>query len=127
VADRAIGGIYAANDWVDRADNGGLLLVTAAHAAHAENLDDDTLLARLEADVEKLHPEVVGQITERVVVRHPHYTPTMGPGSIRRMVAARAELPHQRVDLAGDHMTAPWMEGAIRSGEMAADRLASRE
>lgn len=27
------------------------------------------------------------------------------------------------VDLAGDHMTAPWVEGAVRSGQLAAARL----
>ncbi len=122
VGGTVMGGIYAANAWAER---GGLLLVTAAPAADAENLDDDTLAEQLQSDAEKLHPELVGQVTERVVVRHAVYTPTFAPGSIRRLARARRHLPTQRVDLAGDHMTAPWVEGAIRSGQQAAERIAT--
>jgi protoporphyrinogen oxidase len=119
-----MGGIYYANDWTT--DGGGLLLVTAANAANAAAIPDDELCDRIQADVEKLHPEVVGQVTERVVMRHHPYTPTFTPGSIRRLAAARATLPAGRIDLAGDHMTAPWVEGAVRSGQLAAARLAGR-
>jgi len=115
-----MGGIYYANDW---ATDGGLLLVTAAPSAGAARLGDDDLCDRIQADVEKLHPEIVGQVTERVVMRHHPYTPTFTPGSVRRLAAARAALPAGRIDLAGDHMTAPWVEGAVRSGQLAAARL----
>lgn len=118
-----MGGIYLANSW---AEQGGLLLVTAARPACAEDLDDTELADRLQADVEKYHPEVVGQITDRVVMRHQPYTPTFGPGTVRRLSAARTELPVGNVDLAGDHMTAPWVDGAIRSGQQAAERIAVR-
>jgi monoamine oxidase len=116
-----MGGIYYANDW---ADEGGLLLVTAAPCAHAEDLDDDELADRLQADAERLHPELAGDVTERIVIRHHPYTPTFGPGSVRRLAAAREHLPAGRIDLAGDHMTAPWVEGAVRSGQLAAGRIA---
>lgn len=115
-----VGGIYLANDW---ADEGGLLLVTAANAFDAASTPDDELLARLHADVELLHPDLVGQVTERRLIRHAHYTPTFGPGTVRRLAAARAALAGSRIDLAGDHMAAPWVEGAVRSGEMAAARV----
>jgi monoamine oxidase len=72
---------------------------------------------------EKYHPEVVGQVTERVVMRHHPFTPIFGAGSLSRLSAARRALPAGRVDLAGDHMTAPWVEGAIRSGQQAAARV----
>ncbi|MCD2193776.1 FAD-dependent oxidoreductase [Actinomycetospora endophytica] len=120
VGGRTIGGIYGANAWVD---DGGMLLVTAARAARAEDLGDDELADRLQADVEKLHPEVVGEVTDRVVMRHQPYTPTFRPGSVRRLAEVRRHLPAGRVDLAGDHMSAPWVEGAIRSGEHAAARV----
>lgn len=120
VAGTTMGGVYYANDWVDE---GGLLLVTASPSVHAEGLDDDDLADRLQADAERLHPELAGQVTERVVMRHHPYTPTFGVGSIRRLVAARESLPAGRVDLAGDHMSAPWVEGAIRSGQLAAGRI----
>ncbi|RZT83847.1 protoporphyrinogen oxidase /UDP-galactopyranose mutase [Pseudonocardia sediminis] len=123
VGESTMGGIYLANSW---AEQGGLLLVTAARRARAESIDDDELADRLQSDVEKYHPEVVGQITERVVMRHQPYTPTFGPGTIRRLAAAREVLPAGNVDLAGDHMTAPWVEGAVRSGEQAAGRIAER-
>jgi monoamine oxidase len=122
VGGTVMGGIYVANAW---AQDGGLLLVTAAQAAHAEDLDDTTLADHLQSHAEKLHPELVGQITDRVVMRHPIYTPTFGPGSIRRLAEARRHLPVNRIDLAGDHMTAPWVEGAIRSGQQAAERIAT--
>lgn len=120
VGDTTLGGIYFANGWTD---DGGLLLVTAAPCAGAQHLSDDELADRIQADVEKLHPEVVGQVAERVVMRHHPYTPTFGPGSVKRVVAARRALPAGRIDLAGDHMTAPWVEGAIRSGQLAAERV----
>ena len=120
VGGRTLGGIYVANAW---ADDGGLLLVTAARSARAEELGDDELADRLQADVEALHPEVAGDVTERVVMRHRPYTPTFRPGSVTRLGEVRRHLPAQGVDLAGDHMAAPWVEGAIRSGEHAAARV----
>ncbi|MER7436551.1 MULTISPECIES: NAD(P)/FAD-dependent oxidoreductase [Pseudonocardia] len=120
VGQATMGGIYLANSW---AEEGGLLLVTAARPARAEDLDDTELADRLQVDVEKYHPEVVGQVTDRVVMRHQPYTPTFGPGTVRRLAAARAVLPAGNVDLAGDHMTAPWVDGAIRSGQQAAERI----
>jgi len=118
-----MGGIYYANDWTSE---GGLLLVTAAPSANAGRIADDELCDRLQADAEKLHPEIVGQVIERVLMRHHPYTPTFTPGSVRRLAAARTVLPAGRIDLAGDHMTAPWVEGAVRSGQLAAGRLAPR-
>ena len=115
-----MGGIYYANGW---ADEGGLLLVTAAPCAHAETVSDDELADRLQADAERLHPELVDDVVERIVIRHHPYTPTFAPGSIRRLAVARTHLPAARVDLAGDHMTAPWVEGAVRSGQLAARRI----
>lgn len=123
VGGMTMGGIYYANDWTT---DGGLLLVTAAPSANAGQIGDEDLCDRIQADVEKLHPEVVGQVIERVVMRHHPYTPTFTPGSVRRLAAARGVLPAGRVDLAGDHMTAPWVEGAVRSGQLAAARLAQR-
>lgn len=115
-----MGGIYYANGWTEE---GGLLLVTASPSAHAEDLSDDELADRLQADAQGLHPELAGQVTERIVMRHHPYTPTFSPGSIRRLAAARRHLPAGRVDLAGDHMTAPWVEGAVRSGQLATQRI----
>lgn len=123
VGDTTMGGTYYANDW---AETGGLLLVTASPHIGAAHLDDEDLADRLQADAERLHPELVGHITERVVMRHDPYTPTFGAGSIRRLVTAREHLPAGRIDLAGDHMTAPWVEGAVRSGQLAADRIADQ-
>lgn len=81
VGDTTMGGIYYANDW---ADEGGLLLVTASPMAGARRLTDHELADRLQADAQRLHPELAGQITERIVIRHDPYTPTFSPGSIRR-------------------------------------------
>lgn len=122
VGSRTIGGIYVANGWVR---TGGLWLVTAAVVADAAAKSDQQLATELQADAEKLHPELVGQVTERRVIRHHPYTPIFSAGSIRRLAAARAALAGSHIDLAGDHMTAPWVEGAIRSGQQAAARVAA--
>ncbi len=122
VGGHTIGGIYVANGWVR---SGGLWLVTAAAAADAAGKGDDQLADELQADAEKLHPELVGQVTERRVMRHDPYTPTFSAGSVRRLSAARGALTGSRIELAGDHMAAPWVEGAIRSGQQSAARVAS--
>lgn len=124
VGGRTLGGVYLADAW---ADDGGLLLVTAAQGGgegrpRPADLGDEELADRLQADVEKLHPEMVGEVTERVVMRHRPYTPTFRPGSVTHLATVRRLLPAQGIDLAGDHMAAPWVEGAIRSGEHAAAR-----
>lgn len=120
---RTLGGIYQSNGWVDR---GGLLLVTAANAAVAAAIPDDELVDRLQAEAEELHPELRGRVVDRVLVRHAHYTPTFATGTVRTLAAARAQLGVGPVDLAGDHMAAPWVDGAVRSGELAADRVVGR-
>ncbi|HVK26838.1 MAG TPA: FAD-dependent oxidoreductase [Nocardioides sp.] len=120
---RTLGGIYQSNGWVD---SGGLLLVTAANAVAAGGIDDADLLARLQADAEQLHPELRGHVVDRLLIRHEHYTPTFRPGMVRGLAAARAVLGRGPIDLAGDHMSAPWVDGAVRSGHLAADRVASR-
>jgi protoporphyrinogen oxidase len=119
---RTIGGIYQSNGW---AAEGGLLLVTAANAAAAGGIPDDDLVERLQREAEVLHPELVGQVIDRVLVRHARYTPTFGVGGVGRLAEARAALGRGRIDLAGDHMSAPWVDGAVRSGEMAAARIAA--
>jgi monoamine oxidase len=123
VGTTTMGGIYYSNDWTD--DGSGLLLVTAAPSAGAGQLSDDELADRLQADAEKYHPELVGRVTGRVVMRHEKFTPIVGPGSLPRLSAARRALPAGRIDLAGDHMTAPWVEGAVRSGQQAAGRVSA--
>lgn len=120
VGEGVLGGIYFADSW---AEDGGLLLVSATAGAGAAGMGDDELADRLQSEAEGLYPELTGQVTDRVLIRHDHYTPTFAPGSVKRLAAARRELPSGRIDLAGDHMTAPWVEGAVRSGDMAADRL----
>lgn len=116
-----IGGVYVANGWVG---NGGLWLVTAAPGAGAAATSDEQLADELQADAEKLHPELVGQVTDRRVMRHHPYTPTFAVGSVQRLAGARDALAGSRIELAGDHMAAPWVEGAIRSGQQAAARVA---
>lgn len=121
VGNQTIGGIYVANGWVR---TGGLWLVAAAQVANAAAKSDEQLADELQADTEKLHPEMVGQVTDRRVMRHHPYTPTFSAGTVRRLSTARAALAGSRIDLAGDHMCAPWVEGAIRSGQQAAVRIA---
>lgn len=65
---RTIGGIYQANGWVSE---GGLLLVTAANAAAADEILDEELIERLHRDAVELHPELKGQVTDRTLFATP--------------------------------------------------------
>lgn len=118
--DGFLGSVQSLHRW---ADDGGLWLAKAAPGASTAEMPDEEVLARLQAALLQHHPETRGQITGARVMRHDRVAPVMGVGSVRRLVRARFALPDGRIDLAGDHMTAPWLEGAVRAGQLAAERV----
>jgi protoporphyrinogen oxidase len=120
---RTIGGILYADHW---APTGGLVFAEAAMRSGADQLDDATLGALLQAELLELNPELAGQITGRYVGRRDPFVPIFGPGYVSRLAEFRRTLGHSAIDLAGDYLQAPWLEGALRSGSNAADRTARR-
>jgi protoporphyrinogen oxidase len=105
-----------------RVSTGGLLLLAAGAGTGTDTLTDDELTTMLLRDAERYHPGLVGDVVARRVVRWEHFVPVFSPAHIARVVALRPSLTPGPIDVAGDYLTAPWMEGAVRAGEEAATR-----
>lgn len=87
----------------------------------------ERIAAAMLPEVEALVPVVRGHVTRARVYRFREGTPLPYPGFAADRAAARAladALPHP-VALAGDYLTAPLIEGAVASGNAAAERLAA--
>ena len=106
-----------------RAASGGLLLAGAGPGAGGDRLDDEALGDVLQSEVEAMHPDLEGAITARRLVRFDRYVPIFSPAHVPRLREFRRRLGPGPVDVAGDYLNAPWMEGALRAGEAAADRV----
>lgn len=88
----------------------------------------DEVVRTMLPEVEALVPEVRGRVRRARVYRVDEGTPLARPGfgahrQRGRALAASIEAP---VTLAGDYLTMPLIEGAVISGEMAADQLLAR-
>ena len=106
----------------DAAPDGGLILLDAyAEAVDAAD-DDEELAARLEAELAAVHPEAAELVTARRVVRWDPFVPLFPAGRSRELAKFRSTLQAGPVQLAGDYLHGPLMEGAVRAGEEAADR-----
>jgi protoporphyrinogen/coproporphyrinogen III oxidase len=90
--------------------------------------DDDDLRARGLAVVERAFPETRGHALFVHVVRWPIGIAQLGPGRLREMTALRRRLAawDAPYDICGDYLDGISSEGALCTGEQAADRLASR-
>lgn len=108
-----------------RAPSGGLLLAQPAPGSGVEGLDGEALADRLQAETEALHPELRGEIVDRRIVRTAVKVPRFAAGESRRLAAFRRTLRPSPIDLAGDYLQAPWIEGAVLAGEAAASRVDS--
>jgi protoporphyrinogen/coproporphyrinogen III oxidase len=76
-------------------------------------------------EIERLVPETRGGVERARVFRFDEGTPLAAPGFVAQRAAGRelaASLP-DRVALAGDYLTMPLVEGAVASGEQAAERI----
>lgn len=74
----------------------------------------------------KLTCEVSGSfdlMSDPVVTRWPHGLPYWHPSKIQ---TGRRPIRHGRLFLAGDHMDYPNMQGAVRSGQYAADQISNQ-
>jgi len=88
----------------------------------AEDLDDDALSDRLWSEGRRLEPSLfpLEDATVATVVRLPLAVPIFGPGHLTRL---RAWAPTAPIALAGDWSYYPCIEGAVRSGQRAADAI----
>ena len=105
---------------------GDALVVIPAPAVAAEWAADDpaAVLARALPGLERLLPGAGDRIIEARLIRH-HDAVVPAPGHFARVRAGAGEAP-AGVALAGDYLVAPTVEGAVRSGLVAADRVADR-
>jgi protoporphyrinogen oxidase len=57
------------------------------------------------------------------IYRHPEGHTQFWPGYIGHLRRFEADALHRRIALAGDYLVAPTVEGAVLSGERAAERV----
>jgi SAM-dependent methyltransferase/predicted NAD/FAD-dependent oxidoreductase len=107
------------------APNGGMMLAAAYADAAAAEPNDEALADKLQAELELLHPELRGQVTNRRIVRWDEKVPLFPVGRVRQLSLFRQSLTPGPIQLAGDYLYGPMMEGAANSGEAAADRVAA--
>lgn len=86
------------------------------------------IVAAMMPEIERLIPEVRDGVERARVVRFDEGTPLAPPGFLAhraegRALAASLEIP---IALAGDYLTMPFVEGAVLSGERAAEELVRR-
>ncbi len=103
---------------------GGLSIV-ASRTLGASLLEasDDTVADRLFAEAEKLLSRRIDGVLARSVVRLDEAVPIFRVGWLRRLASLRAQLAPTPIALAGDYLASPSVEGAVRSGEIAATRV----
>lgn len=112
----------------DRAATGELLSLMLSGAAGAElvTADDETIVARVLPDAERLFPGVSRAVRFAHVVRWPEAEPRSPVGRARAAAAYRHgwALTDRRVVLAGDYAGTPFADGAAETGEWAARSVA---
>jgi protoporphyrinogen/coproporphyrinogen III oxidase len=108
----------------DLAPDGGLILLDAFARAAAANGDDAELAEQLESEHVGLHPEMRLEVTARRILRWPVFVPAYPPGRARELAKFRTGLAPGQIQLAGDYLYGPLMEGAVRAGQDAAERVA---
>lgn len=76
-------------------------------------------------EIERLVPEVRGAVERARVFRFGEGTPLAAPGFIAHRAEGRrlADALPAPIALAGDYLTMPILEGAVISGERAAERI----
>ena len=98
---------------------------TPEAASRLASEPSDYVVAAMMPEVETLVPECRGRVTRARVYRFDEGTPLVPPGFVAdrargRMLADSLRAP---IRLAGDYLTAPLVEGAVESGEWAANAL----
>ena len=113
--------------WPEHGPSKGVVLAwPTPHAV--EQLRDRSpteLVSSMMPEIERLVPEVRGAIERARVFRFAEGTPLVAPGFIAHRAEGRrlADALPAPIALAGDYLTMPILEGAVISGERAAERI----
>jgi oxygen-dependent protoporphyrinogen oxidase len=112
-----------------RTPSGNQAIVLAWPTPHALHHLRDRPVAELVAsmmpEIERLVPETRGAVERARVFRFDEGTPLAGPGFLRHRAKGRQLVDSLTVPvaLAGDYLTMPIVEGAVASGEHAAELI----
>ncbi len=102
----------------------GLVLVASpALAYELLSATDDVVESRLVPAAEALTGVRISGIVARSVVRLPEGVPLFYVGWLRELAALKEKLAPAQVALAGDYLSSPSIEGAVRTGQAAAARV----
>jgi protoporphyrinogen/coproporphyrinogen III oxidase len=109
----------------DLVPSGDAVVVIPAPGAAQELYDgnDDAVAEALLSDMEAAVPGSARRVTATALHRHDGGYSLFGPGYLRRLRAFPAAMMPPRTALAGDYLVAPSVDGAMRSGRRAAQRL----
>lgn len=111
------------NAELDGPGRSGLVVLPApAEAARATTADPRTTLERLLPAVREALPDA-GAVLRARVYRHPGGSTIFYPGYLAHLRRFDPDWFPDRIALAGDYLIAPTVEGAVRSGLRAADRV----
>ena len=104
--------------------NKGLLLCLSAPAASAELIaDGQSAVPRMLDALERVLPGTRARIEHVKLYRHTHAYPVFYPGYLKHLRKFPSTDMPRGVQLAGDYLVAPTVEGALRSGLRAAEAL----
>jgi len=119
-----------AGRWSDPDSSNGIVLAWPTPRAVEELAKHGAaeLVAAMMPEIDRLVPETRGSVKRARVFRFEEGTPLAAPGflahrALGRQLEESLSLP---VALAGDYLTMPLVEGAVISGERAAERIARR-
>ena len=102
-------------------DDRGLLVCLGAPDANASLVaDPETGVQRMIAALEQIFPGVRQHIERVKLYRHAYGYPVFFPGYLKHLRRFPVDELPAGIRLAGDYLVAPTVEGAIRSGERAA-------
>jgi oxygen-dependent protoporphyrinogen oxidase len=105
---------------------GGLnVCASPALAAHLLDETDEVVRTRLWGEAEALLGWRLPPVSGEAIVRMREGVPLFHVGWLKRLEELRWRLRPSSIALAGDYLASPSIEGAVRSGEEAADRVAN--
>lgn len=113
--------------WAEQPPSNGVVLAWPTPRA-VDQLRDRSpteLVSSMMPEIERLVPDVRGAVERARVFRFAEGTPLAAPGFIAHRAEGRrlADALPPPIALAGDYLTMPILEGAVISGERAAERI----